>query len=1116
MAFTINREEELKTVLQKGQNRNQKQQPEKEGGEEEHEEEAEKGTPLRYVPLCDLYSATSPCGGSTNVMSKKVKARKLVNLMDDNAEDNDNVEDNNNNVGDDDGEKPSNFEKPPLIHFYTRRRKKALIIAGSNSHAASSVDVKPEIIKEVQEEEEEEDRLMQNKKKKRKLGHSELINLGVDSSVLLDRPRLRESRHQFTESQNQRRKKNSNIFKISSSVNNNNDTNKTNSCITHDNDDTFQNDAQMANNSGSVRTKRWVRLSFNGVDPEKFIGLHCQVYWPLDADWYSGKVVGYNPETDRHNVEYEDDDEESLVLANERIKFHISPEEMQRLKLNYCLHSSDTDGLDVDEMVAFAASLDDYHELEPGDIIWAKVTGHAMWPAIVLDESHVGDRKGLKKISGEKSLPVQFFGTHDFARVRTKQVISFLKGLLSSFHLKCKKPDFQRSLEEAKMYLSEQKFPKRMLLQRSSNDGDCESTSDQDDGNADLGLGDDEGIQKKLEGFKHCPLEIGDLQVISLGKIVKGSNFFQDERFVCPEGYTAMRQFPSITDPSVCTLYKMEVLRDNDSKTRPLFSVTSDNGEQFKGSTPSACWDKIYKRIRKMQVSTPDGLRSADASRKKSGSDMFGFSHPEVLKLIQELSSSKHASKLFKLTSGRYQDLPVGYRPVHVKWKDLDKCNVCHMDEEYENNLFLQCDKCRMMVHARCYGEFEPVDGKLWLCNLCRPGAPEFPPPCCLCPLIGGAMKPTTDGRWAHLACAIWIPETCLSDVKKMEPIDGLSRINKDRWKLLCSICGVSYGACIQCSNNNCYVAYHPLCARAAGFCAELEDEDRLHLIPVDEDEENQCIRLLSFCKKHRPASSNERLVVVDEQIASQCSDYSPPPNPSGCARGEPYNYFGRRGRKEPEALAAASLKRLFVENRPYLVGGYCQHGPLGNTLSSNNTLDEPRSSFILGKLSNSELDACKTIVSMAEKYRYMRKTFRSRLAFGKSGIHGFGIFAKQPHRAGDMVIEYTGELVRPRIADRREHLIYNSLVGAGTYMFRIDDERVIDATRAGSIAHLINHSCEPNCYSRVISVNGDEHIIIFAKRDIKEWEELTYDYRHFFQLMSDLGVTVAPQDAGV
>ena len=36
----------------------------------------------------------------------------------------------------------------------------------------------------------------------------------------------------------------------------------------------------------------------------------------------------------------------------------------------------------------------------------------------------------------------------------------------------------------------------------------------------------------------------------------------------------------------------------------------------------------------------------------------------------------------------------------------------------------------------------------------------------------------------------------------------------------------------------------------------------------------------------------------------------------------------------------------------------------------------------------------------------------------------------------------------------------------------------------------------QPNCYSRVISVNGNEHIIIFAQRDIKQWEELTYDYR--------------------
>jgi hypothetical protein len=67
---------------------------------------------------------------------------------------------------------------------------------------------------------------------------------------------------------------------------------------------------------------------------------------------------------------------------------------------------------------------------------------------------------------------------------------------------------------------------------------------------------------------------------------------------------------------------------------------------------------------------------------------------------------------------------------------------------------------------------------------------------------------------------------------------------------------------------------------------AQLEDEDRLYLLSLDEDDADQCIRLLSFCKKHRQPS-NER-VVTDErvgQIPRRCSDYIPPCNLSGCAR---------------------------------------------------------------------------------------------------------------------------------------------------------------------------------------------------------------------------------------
>ncbi|KAK4422058.1 Histone-lysine N-methyltransferase ATX2 [Sesamum alatum] len=1029
--------------------------------EEREEDEFQRGNaPLKYIPLCDVYSATSPCVTATGSKKVKAAARRPPQI-------NRHDQLKNRRIA----------VTTQLPQVYLRRRKRE----GDKSSFFGSLSVPGSDVKS--EELEVDGEGVESEIKRRRVENStELMKLGVEckASSKLDDQRQMSDGLKKINCNNLRKNKN---FK--SIVNNGESRKRKNDCL----EDDLKN---------SEATKKWVWLSFKGVDPKKFIGLRCKVYWPLDATWYSGLIVGYNSETGRHHVKYEDEEEENLSLSNERIKFHISSEEMASLKLKFREKSSEADGIDVNELMVLAASLDDCQETETGDIIWAKLTGHAAWPAIVLDESHVGERKGLNKISGEKSVLVQFFGTHDFARVTRKQVISFLKGLLASCHSKCKKPAFVRGLEEAKMYLSEQRLPRRMLQLRDGVDAgvDCTRSGEHGDG---ADSGDEEctshdEISKKLEDLKSCPLEDGELQIISLGKIVKDSCNFQNERFIWPEGYTAVRMFSSITDPSLHTLYKMEVLRDVDSKTRPLFRVTTDNGEEFNGPTPSACWSKIYKRIRTVQIRNRD--YNADQSF-ASGSYMFGFAHPKVSKLIKEMSNSQPSSKSSQVASRKTKGVPIGYRPVHVEWRDLDKCNVCHMDEEYENNLFLQCDKCRMMVHARCYGELEPTGGVLWLCNLCRPGAPESPPPCCLCPVVGGAMKPTTDGRWAHLACAIWIPETCLSDIKKMEPIDGLCRINKDRWKLLCSICGVSHGACIQCSNNNCRVAYHPLCARAAGFCLEPEDMDGLHLVPFDEDEEDQCIQLLSFCRKHRP-TSNERLP-YDERIgqkAVELADYIPPTNPSGCARTEPYNFLMRRGRNEPENPAASS-KRSYVENQPHLLGGCRPHMPLWNKVSSNE-VGGSRYSVDLNKLQASQLDPSGKILSVADKYNYMRNTFRKRLAFGKSRIHGFGVFTKLPHRAGDMVIEYTGELIRPPVADRREHLIYNSLVGAGTYMFRIDDERVIDATRAGSIAHLINHSCEPNCYSRVISVNGDDHIIIFAKRDLKEWEELTYDYRFF------------------
>ncbi|KAK4255349.1 hypothetical protein QN277_008360 [Acacia crassicarpa] len=147
--------------------------------------------------------------------------------------------------------------------------------------------------------------------------------------------------------------------------------------------------------------------------------------------------------------------------------------------------------------------------------------GHAMWPALVMDESLAGNCKGLKLFSGGGSVPVQFFGTHDFARVRLQQVKSFLTGLLSRLHLKCKKPHFFEGLEEAKIYLSKQKLPTEMLRsQRRCKADGCKNVHGEDEGCTDSGedCSDDGWACTALKNIETSPYVVGDLKILSLGR----------------------------------------------------------------------------------------------------------------------------------------------------------------------------------------------------------------------------------------------------------------------------------------------------------------------------------------------------------------------------------------------------------------------------------------------------------------------------------------------------------------------------------------------------------------------------------------------------------------------
>ncbi|KAG0239961.1 histone methyltransferase set1 [Actinomortierella wolfii] len=122
-------------------------------------------------------------------------------------------------------------------------------------------------------------------------------------------------------------------------------------------------------------------------------------------------------------------------------------------------------------------------------------------------------------------------------------------------------------------------------------------------------------------------------------------------------------------------------------------------------------------------------------------------------------------------------------------------------------------------------------------------------------------------------------------------------------------------------------------------------------------------------------------------------------------------------------------------------------------------------------------------------------KVRKKQLRFAKSPIHDWGLFAMEKVDANDMVIEYIGEVIRQKVADHREKQYERMGIGS-SYLFRVDDDTVIDATKMGNIARFINHCCTPNCNAKIITVDGQKKIVIYAKRDIEEGEEITYDYK--------------------
>ncbi|KAM6542936.1 hypothetical protein CsatB_007383 [Cannabis sativa] len=176
-------------------------------------------------------------------------------------------------------------------------------------------------------------------------------------------------------------------------------------------------------------------------------------------------------------------------------------------------------------------------------------------------------------------------------------------------------------------------------------------------------------------------------------------------------------------------------------------------------------------------------------------------------------------------------------------------CHFCSTDDSgKEFNRLVSCSSCQVSVHRKCYGVQGDVDSS-WLCSRCKQttDSKDSTKPCVLCPKQGGALKPAHRSvenddsvDFAHLFCSQWLPEVYIEDIVRMEPIMNIEAIKETRKKLVCNICKVKWGACVQCSHGSCRTSFHPLCAREAS-----------HRMEVWGKYGSDNVELRAFCPKH-------------------------------------------------------------------------------------------------------------------------------------------------------------------------------------------------------------------------------------------------------------------------
>ncbi|KAJ2159310.1 hypothetical protein GGF46_003102 [Coemansia sp. RSA 552] len=138
-------------------------------------------------------------------------------------------------------------------------------------------------------------------------------------------------------------------------------------------------------------------------------------------------------------------------------------------------------------------------------------------------------------------------------------------------------------------------------------------------------------VPRDRDGNYEMPVQVGVLMVLRLGRVVWDRDVFHNERYIWPVGYTVQREYYSMVDPDREVIYTCWV---SEGKDAPLFHIEAEDMPDSPVTAPTAtgAWTTVLRRVNQ--------IRHRVHSNSASGPDYFGFSHPTIAKMIQDLAGS--------------------------------------------------------------------------------------------------------------------------------------------------------------------------------------------------------------------------------------------------------------------------------------------------------------------------------------------------------------------------------------------------------------------------------------------------------------------------------------------